>query len=375
MNVPSHRAPLSRATVLRFMAGTALTVGGAAALSSCSLGSDAGTSATDSLTVAIWKGYGADLPWVAEAFTAKTGASLTFQYIDSLANLLQLLAKADGAIDVALPNIQYIGSGIDQGLFHPLDTAKLTNLPQIYPQFSGRPEIRKGDDLYGVPWTWGSTGLFYASGAVQPAPDSLAVLWDPAYAGRTALIDDATVLVPITALHLGEDPQNPDMTKVEPALQALKDNAKLTYSSKDDLAKAISSGAVVAGIGNSDTIGGLIGSGESGTDDLVYVVAKEGAVGWIDNWTIAAATQKVDLAYEWVNYMTGSDFLTKWAESPEDASPAPANEAVATSLDADTLTRLQAQPDRIADLALQLPQPEAVLQSWTDTWTRVKAAS
>lgn len=376
MNAPFHQTPMSRATVLRLMAGSAVTVGSVGALSSCSLDSDAGTSSsTQSLTVATWKGYGSDLPWVADAFKEKTGATLKFQYIDSLASLLQLLAKADGAIDVALPNIQYIGAGIDQGVFHDLDTSKLTNFSDIYPEFADRTEIRKDDTLYGIPWTWGSTGLFYNDKQVTPAPDSLSVLWDPAYAGRTALIDDANVLVPITALYLGDDPQNPDMTKVQPALQALKNNAKLTYSSTDDLAKAISSGAVVAGIGNSDGIGGLIASGEPGASDIVYVVAKEGAVGWIDNWTIAASTKKLDLAYEWLNYMTSSDFLKKWAETPADASPAPANEAVAGSLDADTLTRLQAQPDRIADLALQLPQPDAVLQSWTDAWTQVKAGS
>lgn len=366
---------MTRKSALRLLVGSAITIAGAGALSSCSLDSDAGTDSSEqTLTVATWKGYGADLPWVAEAFKEKTGATLKLQYIDSLANLLQLLAKADGAIDVALPNIQYIGAGIDQGLFHELDTSKLSNYSDIYPEFAERAEIRKGDALYGIPWTWGSTGLFFNGSQVAPAPDSLAILWDPAYAGRTALIDDANVLVPITALYLGQDPQNPDMATITPALQQLKDNAKLTYSSKDDLAKAVASGAVVAGIANSDGIGGLIASGEPGASDLVYVVAKEGAVGWIDNWTIAASTTKLDLAYEWLNYMTSSDYLKKWAETPEDASPAPANEAVASSLDADTLTRLQAQPDKITDLALQLPQPDDVLQSWTDAWTQVKAS-
>lgn len=349
----------------------ALAVG----LSGCSLSPSSGGSGSKTLTVATWKGYGADLPWAAAEFKKETGATVRFQYIDSEASELQLLAKANGAIDVALPNIQYIGAGISQGLFHALDRSKLTNYAALYPEFSSLKEIRNGRDLYGVPWAWGSTGLFYDSSKVTPTPNSLSVLWEPKYKGQIALIDDPTVLIPITALYLGEDPQNPDMAKVTPALQRLKNNAKLTYSSTDDLAKAIATGSVVAGIGNSSDIGGLISSKAAGTTNFKYEITKEGAVGWIDNWAISSKTENLDLAYKWLNYMTSSKFLSKWANAPVDASPAPANKSVVNSLPTATLTRLQANPDKISSLALQLPEPAARLQSWVDAWTQVKAGS
>lgn len=365
-----HRRPLlTRLSVLAAMGG--LAVG----LSACSLSPSSGGSGSKTLTVATWKGYGADLPWAAAEFKKETGATVRFQYIDSEASELQLLAKANGAIDVALPNIQYIGAGISQGLFHALDRSKLTNYAALYPEFSSLKEIRKGRDLYGVPWAWGSTGLFYDSSKVTPTPNSLSVLWEPKYKGQIALIDDPTVLIPITALYLGEDPQNPDMAKVTPALQRLKNNAKLTYSSTDDLAKAIATGSVVAGIGNSSDIGGLISGKAAGTTNFKYEITKEGAVGWIDNWAISSKTENLDLAYKWLNYMTSSKFLSKWANAPVDASPAPANKSVVNSLPAATLTRLQADPDKISSLALQLPEPAARLQSWVDAWTQVKAGS
>lgn len=368
----STKGQRRRSLARRMMIAAGTAVAAAVALTSCSLSPSSGGD-DNTLTVAIWKGYGADLPWVATDFKKETGATLKFQYIDSEANLLQLVGKADGDIDVALPNIQYIGQGIDQGIFHELDTSKLANYDDIYPEFAQRKEIRKDGKLYGIPWTWGSTGLFYDSSKVTPAPDSLSVLWDPKYKGRIALIDDATVLVPITALYLGEDPQNPDMAKVKPALQKLKDNAKLTYSSTDDLAKAIASGSIVAGIANSDAMGGLISGKAAGAASFKYEIAKEGAVGWIDNWAIAAKTKHLDLAYKWLDYMTGKDFLTKWANTPADASPAPANKAVVDALEPATLERLQANPDKIPSLALQLPQPADRLQSWVDAWTQVKA--
>lgn len=364
-----------RSVARRLIGAAAAALAAAVALTSCSLSPGSAASDAKTLTVAIWKGYGADLPWVATDFKKKTGATLKFQYIDSEANLLQLVGKANGSIDVALPNIQYIGAGIGQGIFHQLDTSKLTNYSDIYPQFAQLKEIRKSGNLYGIPWTWGSTGLFFNKTKVTPAPNSLSVLWDPKYKGQIALIDDPTVLVPITALYLGEDPQNPDMTKVTPALQKLKDNAKLTYSSTDDLAKAISSGSVVAGIANADAIGGLISSGTAGATDFSYEIAKEGAVGWIDNWAVSAKTKHLDLAYAWLNYMTSKDFLAKWANTPADAAPAPANASVVSGLQQATLERLQANPEKISSLALQLPEPADRLQSWVDAWTKVKAGS
>jgi spermidine/putrescine-binding protein len=363
-----------RSIIRRFAVATSVVIAASAALAGCSLQPSSSGGGDNTLTVAIWKGYGADLPWVATQFKKETGATLKFQYIDSEANQLQLVSKANGAIDVALPNIQYIGSGIKEGIFHSLDTSKLTNYSSLYPEFSSRKEFRSGSTLYGIPWTWGSTGLFYNSKVVTPTPDSLGVLWDPKYKGKIALIDDPTVLVPITALYLGEDPQNPDMAKVTPALQKLKDNAKLLYSSTDDLAKAIASGSVVAGIGNSDGVGGLIAGKAAGAADFKYEVTKEGAVGWIDNWAISAKTKHLALAYKWLNYMTSSQFYTKWANTPTDASPAPANKSVVNSLPASTLERLQAVPSKISTLALQLPEPAAVLQSWEDAWTQVKAS-
>jgi hypothetical protein len=72
--------------------------------------------------------------------------------------------------------------------------------------------------------------------------------------------------------------------------------------------------------------------------------------------------------------MTSPEFLDKWANDEEYHAPAPTNEVVLDGLSAETLERLRANPERVSDLALQLPQPADVLQSWADAWTAVKAS-
>ncbi|MFT4043953.1 MAG: extracellular solute-binding protein [Gordonia sp. (in: high G+C Gram-positive bacteria)] len=349
---------------LSILAAVSVLIG---VLSGCSLSAGSNDSG-DTLTLAVWKDYGSDLPWVAQDFKKKTGATLKFQYIDSEANLLKMMAEGNGSIDVGLPNIQHVGFGIEDGTFAPLDESRLENLKDIFPRFANLKEIRKGGSLYSVPWTWGSTGLFYVT--PQSTPTSIAALWDPANKGKTAILDDATVTVPTAALYLGEDPQNPDMSKITPALVALKNNAKMVYSSVDDLAKAVSTNTVSLGIANGDTVGGI--GAEHPT--LKYTIPSQGAVGWIDTWAISAKSKKKDLAYKWINYMTSKEFLTKWANTPADASPAPANEAVVKSLPAATLDRLQVNLDIIDRLALQLPVPQSRLQAWDKAWQTAKAS-
>jgi spermidine/putrescine-binding protein len=366
----TYGAGPSRRRFLSIAGASSLAVGGAGLMSACGLSSGTSAGSDSTLVVATWKDYGVDLDWVATDFKQRSGATLQFKYIDSEANLIELLKSANGTIDVALPNLQYIGQAISAGLLHELDHGKLTNFPDIYPALSSEAALRSGGKLYGIPWTWGSTGLFYTPSAFPTPPTSLAVLWDPRYKGKVGLIDDGLVNVMAAALYLGEDPQNPNLSKIEPALRALKANAKIIYSSTDDLAHALSGKTVKVGIGNSDGVGGIHAGGVS---DLAYTIPTQGAVGWIDNWTITAKTRRLELAYKWLNYMTSPDYLGKWANSTTVQSPAPANRKVVASLSTKIKDRIQAYPEKMNKLAMQLPHPATTLQSWVDLWQRVKS--
>jgi spermidine/putrescine-binding protein len=364
----AHLTPSGRSSA-RILGGLTAASLVAVTLTGCGLSGEAESSEA-TLTVATWKGYGADLPWVAEEFEKETGATIRFQYIDSLDNMLELVEEADGAIDVALPNLQYLQAGIDRDLFAPLDIEQLTNYDDIYPELADRAELRRDGALYAIPWAWGSTGLFYDSTKVAEPPTSWSVLWDDVYAGRMGLADDPTILAPIAALHVGQDPDTVEGDAVAAPLRELAGKAQLTYTSNDDLAKALSSGSAVVGVGYSSNIGSMIASGMS---NLRYTIPQEGGIGWVDSWAISAKSDQRELAYEWLNFMTGPEYLTRWASDAEAFSPAPANAAALAELDAATLERLQADPAGLADLHLQLPQPEARLQSWIQAWQEAKA--
>lgn len=355
----TRSAILTAATSAAVLLGTTACSGGLA-----------GQDTSESLVVVNWSGYGSDLDWATKEFQEKTGAEVVHRYISSETELLELLRSGKGDIDVALPNFQFIGPAMDDKLIQPLDEAKLENFDEVVPVLAEEEAFRRDGDLYGVPWVWGYSSVFYDTEEIKEAPSTVADLWDPKYKGKVALVDDATLNVLLAALYLGEDPNNPDLEKVEKALLDLKANSGLITTATEEVAKALSSDTVDIGIFHSSNVAQIAADGIP----VELTLPKEGAVGWGDTWTIAADTQKEDLAYEWINFVTSSDFEKRWASDPEAGSPAPANQAAVEALDAESRDRVQADTKVLDKLALQAPLPQETLDAWVDLWERVKAA-
>jgi spermidine/putrescine-binding protein len=359
-----------RRSRLAAVAAVGLALMATGMISACG-GGDAGSGNDKTLVVATWKGYGADLPWAVNEFQKRTGAKVVFQYFNSEQQLLQLLQTGGvGKVDVALPNLQFAQPAFERGLLEPIDTSRLRNYAQIYPKLRDQAALRKGSDVYAVPWVWGYNDLYYDAKAVGRPIDSWSALWDPRFHGKVGWVDDATASVLIAAMYLGEDPYNPDLDKVRDALVELKRNVRVMYAAGDGLSKAVLSRSVSLGQGFASSTGSLIAEGQS----ITSVAPKEGAVGWQDNWAIVKDAPHSDLAYKWLDFMTSAEFLEHWAEDVDAGSPAPANEEAVKGLKKRTVVRTQSYPDRLDDLVMQKPMPQDQLSSWLSLWDEVKAS-
>jgi spermidine/putrescine transport system substrate-binding protein len=324
----------------------------------------------ETLTVLNWQGWGSDLEYAIDTFEAQTGATVEHRYISSLAEMVEILAQSGDQIDVALPNFQFIGPAIRQGLIQPLDKAMLDNFDDVYTALGEQDAFYSDGDLYGIPWVWGYSSVIYNPDATD-APTSIASLWDEQYAGKVALIDDATLNVLAACLYLGEDPTDPDLDRVRDALIDLKQNSVLITQSPEELAAAISAGTVEIGMFHSSSMSSMKAEGVP----IELVLPDEGAVGWGDTWTISSGTDNVELAYEWLNFMTSPDFLTTWASDPAAGAPAPANSVAVAQLSDEAKARTLADPDTIEKLTLQGPLPDEVLEAWIQVWEDVKASN
>ncbi len=325
------------------------------------------------LVVACWQSYGCDDPWALKEFESQTGAKVKNVYFTSEDGMLQMLKQGGlGTIDVLLPNLEYVDPAASQGLIQPIDEAKITTWDQLEPRFTKLDSIRYQGDLYAVPWVQGATSLA-VSPKVTGDTDSWSLLWDPSSKGKVAFFDDPTTAVMTAAVYLGEDPQNPDLDKVRTALEDLKKNVKVFWSSADDWNKPYLSGAVTMG----NLWSGLAGTLNSNGHAVKFIFPKEGTIVWGDNWSIAKNAPHLDLAYAWINFLTSVEYFHHWISQPgpNQQLAVPVNGAAVDALSASDQDKLSAKAliDFKGKAAFQAGIPLDTLKEWTQLWEEVKA--
>ena len=106
-------------------------------------------------------------------------------------------------------------------------------------------------------------------------------------------------------------------------------------------------------------------------EPIAFVVPEDGAIGWVDNWGIAAGSQHEDLAYAFINYMISKDVQYNWASK---GGPAPANQSAAESLDPDYAASCGMDEASLNRLYFMAYQDDATKAQWAELWTDVKAS-
>ncbi len=327
------------------------------------------------LVVVSWQNYGADDPATRKKFEDMTGGNVKNVYFTSEDDLLQMLRQGGmGKIDVVLPNLEYVQPAASGGLLQPIDPSRIKSWTSLEGKFRELPSLRRNGQLYAVPWVQGATSLAANPELVKPAPTSWKVLWDPANKGKVAFFDDPTTAVMTAALYLGEDPQNPDLGRIRKALQDLKANVKLFWSSADDWNKAYTTGAITMG----NLWSGLAGTLRANGHPVDFVLPKEGTVVWGDTWAIAKDAPHPDLAYAWLNFVTSTEYFVDWIShpGPNQELAVPVNLAAIAALPktaADSLLAGQLV-QYTGPVALQTGIAVSQLKKWTELWEEVKAS-
>ena len=149
--------------------------------------------------------------------------------------------------------------------------------------------------------------MFDAS-VVKGGTDSWACLWDPKYAGKVSLFDDAYVTFPMIALHAGvKDIFNLTDTDFEACrklLVALRPQVRTIARGFDDAVATFAAGDAVLGYcQNVSEVFNLQSKGQK----FEYVFPKEGTPTWIDNALLTPKGNRASV-YQFIN-----DNLTpKW---------------------------------------------------------------
>ncbi len=224
---------------------------------------------------------------------------------DEYSNNEEMYAKisAGGAsYDLVQPTDYIIGLMIRQELLQELDHSKLPNIGNLDAGWMNK-DFDPGNK-YTIPYLAGTDSIVVNTDAVTDPPQSWADLWKPEYAGRIVFLDDSRVVIGLTLLTLGYDPNTTDPAQLEEAkvkLAQLIPNIKVFDS--DSPKTALIAGDVDLGL--TWTGEAFIANQENPAIQFIY--PKEGSILWQDNWAMLKDASHADAAYAWMNYLMQGD--------------------------------------------------------------------
>lgn len=348
----------------------AVLLAAVALLFSAMAAAPASAQSTPVLRVLNWQGYGSDEPWAIAAFEARYGVKVVHDYFTSEEELLTKLRTSPGVYDVVLPNNAYVPGAVQEGLLQPIDPSLLENFPDLSPRFQNVPDFIHEGKHYAIPWTWGVTAFVYHPERVAEAPDSLQVLWDPAFKNRVAWVDDSLTSVQLVAIATGQDPNAPDnLDVIRDRFLGLKDQIRTFWNSEDQFNRLFAAGTFDIGIywsGSAARARSVFGL------PMEFVIPKEGAIAWLDGWAIPAGAPNPDLAHKWIDYMISPEFYVRF--DTEVGAPASANGKAMGMLPPDAFNRrVLGDPDVLQRIIFQTPLSEEDRRLYLEMWEEAKA--
>ena len=286
--------------------------------------------ARETLRVLAWPGY-ADRDLVKQ-FEDRYDATVEVTFVSSDEILWEKVKSGQGAdFDVFAVNTAELTRYIDQGLSIPLDLSHIPNTRHQLPRFSNLqsiPGITREGRVYAIPYTYSAMGLIYDRKQVKKPPTSMAAMWDPRLKGRVLAYDGSSQNFSMVALSLGiKTPfqlKEKDFRRVAKRLVALRANVLTFYTLPEESIALFRDNSIALMFANYGTqqVDQLRKAGA----DIGYVIPQEGALAWLDCWTLTRGVRNKRLAENWINYTLEkpfSDALTQRQGLANTIEPSP----------------------------------------------------
>jgi spermidine/putrescine transport system substrate-binding protein len=264
----------------------------------------------DTLQLLTWKGYAPKE--LVDKFEAETGVKVEVTYSNNEEMIAKLRATRGAGFDLAQPSQDRISSVQEEfGIYQPLDYSKIEAdlfIPSMLEAVKKNTQV--AGKSYAVPFCWGTSGLVVNTAQASGATSWKALI-DPQYKGRISYRLKRPVLIGL-GFALGYDPfalygdekaYAEMLSKIEAELIKAKPLVKNYWANGDQLLESVRSGEVT--VAEAWDNGGW--KLHEDNKDIDFVAPSEGALGWIDTFTIPAKAKNVEAAYKWINFMLKSE--------------------------------------------------------------------
>ncbi|MGH6894548.1 MAG: extracellular solute-binding protein [Dongiaceae bacterium] len=229
----------------------------------------------------------------------------------------KLQATGGEGFDLCQPTRDRAPQFKDLGLLAPYDTNKLSNTGNLIPSMlEGSKSIWTWDEgLFHVPHCWGSEAISWRTDltTLEYKTLSFGTLWEDQYKGKVQGRPHSLLLsIGLWMDYTGKLPSNrmADAFKNEENFKKIYDQLlpfaiehkpwiKQFWDSADNTKSGLLENGVVIGQTWDGPVLGLKKEGKP----VSYMAPQEGAITWLDGWSMTSAAKNVDQAYEWFKYL------------------------------------------------------------------------
>ena len=233
-----------------------------------------------------------------EKFTQTTGIALHLQTFEDDEAIIGALQSGAISADVIVVSRSLAMEMSRAKLLQAIDYRKIPNSIHFKEQFT--PEMDQQGNRYWVPYLWGTTGIVVNTDHVVGDYESWAVLWEPQYKGRIAMLNNAFEVTAAAAKLLGY-PINPTEQQLDTVAQVLTEQKELLagYLSPTAIMDKMRDGTLwAAQIYNGD---GLVVADEF--ENVRFVAPREGTALWVDVFVIPRNAANPEKAHAFINFI------------------------------------------------------------------------
>jgi spermidine/putrescine transport system substrate-binding protein len=237
-------------------------------------------------------------------FEQECGVRVIYDTFSSNEDLLAKLQAGASGYDLIVPSDYMVSIMIQLGLLRELDHANIPNLVHLFARFRDLPY--DPGNRYSVAYLWGTAGIAFDGDEVEPAPESLAALFDPAqaqrYAGKLSLLNDGRETIGAALKYLGYSMNSTDPAQLEEAKQViLAIKPYVATFDSDTFADLLVSGETVVSHGWNGNL--YAARFANPTRNLQFAVPVEGLTLFTDNLVIPASAPNPYTAEVLINYL------------------------------------------------------------------------
>ena len=243
---------------------------------------------------------------VLRIFEEETGITVIYDTYGSNEEMYTRITAGGARFDVLIPSDYMIERLIAEERLMRIDWSLIPNYVYINPYFKYL--AFDPENLYSVPYKWGTFGILYNTTMVDQVVDSWAILWDPQFDDNIFMYDIARDTFGIAQKLLGFSLNSTDLVELRQARDLLIEQAPLTRAFLQDEIKDM--------MVNREGALGVVYSGcaivsIAQNPELNFVVPREGTQLWFDAMVIPINAPNPEAAHAFINFMSRPDIALR----------------------------------------------------------------